>query len=180
MQWSKLKTRVKAFMVPSLRKRIDFHVTSYRSSHDEAEKAWVSVDGEQVFTASWYRHQYAGAMRSKKGTLERDGRGRAQRDPILPEWVTKAEQLGLHRPQQFGDALRQYLEISIKDALTSKDPFIRALALIDARVGTERLASVKPGPEEHSLVRLFYKLRCETIKPSISASPGIQLPTPKY
>jgi hypothetical protein len=39
MQWSKLKTRAKSFIVPPLRKRIDFHVSSYRQSHDEAEKA---------------------------------------------------------------------------------------------------------------------------------------------
>jgi hypothetical protein len=52
MQWSKLKTRAKSFIVPSLRKRVDFHVTSYRWSHDEAEKAWVTLDGKRVFTAS--------------------------------------------------------------------------------------------------------------------------------
>jgi hypothetical protein len=164
MQWSKLKTRAKSFIVPSLRKRIDFHVTSYRGSHDEAEKAWVTVDGEQVFTASWYRHQLAGAKRTNNGTLARDGRRRPLRDPAIPEWVTRAEELGQHRPQQFGDALRIYLDIPVADALTSDDPFIRAMAMIDSRVGSERLRKHKPKSSDHSLIRLFYDLRVQSTK----------------
>jgi len=49
MQWSKLKTRAKSFIIPSLRKRIDFHVTSYRWSHDEAENRYVAT--HHPFTA---------------------------------------------------------------------------------------------------------------------------------
>jgi len=162
MQWSKLKTRAKSFIVPSLRKRIDFHVTSYRWSTDEGEKAWVTVDGEQVFTASWYRHHYAGAKRTKTGTLARDGRGKPFRDPAVPTWVTEAEELEQHRPQQFGDALRTYLNIQVVDALKSRDPFIRAMAMIDSRVGAERLLKNKPKSNDHSLVRLFYALRVQS------------------
>jgi hypothetical protein len=162
MQWSKLKTRAKSFVIPSLRKRIDFHVTSYRWSHDEAEKAWVTVDGAQVFTASWYRHQYAGAKRTKAGTLARDGRGRPFRDPAVPKWVTEAEELEQHRPQQFGDAFRTYLDISVVDALKSEDPFIRAMAMIDSRVVSDRLRKHKPKDSDHSLIRLFYDLRVQS------------------
>lgn len=58
MQWSKVKMRVRSFLTPALRKRIDFHVTSYRRSHDEAERAWVTVDAKIVFIASWYQEQW--------------------------------------------------------------------------------------------------------------------------
>lgn len=107
------------------------------SHNDEAEKAWVTVDGKRVFTASWYRHQ----------------------------WANEPEQMEQHRPQQFGDALRAYLDIPVADALNSKDPFIRALAMIDNRVGRERLRKHKPKSDEHSLVRLFYDLRVRSIQP---------------
>jgi hypothetical protein len=33
-----------------------FQVTSYHRSHDEAEKAWITVDGQRIQTASWYHH----------------------------------------------------------------------------------------------------------------------------
>lgn len=60
MPWSKLRAKIREFICPELRDRIDFHVTSYRHSHDEAEKAWITVDGERVQTASWYRQQWYG------------------------------------------------------------------------------------------------------------------------
>ena len=160
MQWSKLKTRAKSFIVPSLRNRIDFHVTSYSWSHDEAEKAWITLDGKRVFTASWYHHQFAGAKRTDAGTLARDGKGRLIRDPAIPDWVTTAEQLEEHRPQQFGDALRLYLDLSAADALKSDDPFIRAMAMIDRRVGSDQ--SKNSTVDEHSLIRLFYNLRLQS------------------
>lgn len=123
----------------------------------------MTVDGKRIFTASWYRHQYAGAKRTKTGTLARDGRGRIYRDPTLVECATEPETLEQHRPQQFGDALNAYLEIPIADALNSKDPFIRAMAMIDNRLGRERLLKHKPKSDDHSLVRLFYELRVPTV-----------------
>jgi hypothetical protein len=162
MQWSKLKTRAKSFIVPSLRKRVDFHVTSYRQSHDEAEKAWVTVDGKRVFTASWYQHQFGGAKRNKNGTLARAGKGRLVSDPEMQEWIIEPEQLELHRPQQFGEALRLYLDMSVADALKSEDPFVRAMAMIDRRVGSVRLHKHKPNARDHSLIRLFYELRVQS------------------
>jgi len=57
MQWSKLKSRVKRLIEPALARRIDFHVTSYRESHDECERGWITFDGNIVFETSWYQHQ---------------------------------------------------------------------------------------------------------------------------
>ena len=78
--------------------------------------------------------------------------------------MTEPEQLEQHRPQQFGDALRMYLDIPVEDALNSKDPFVKAMAMLDSRVGRERLRKYKPDREEHSLVRLFYDLRVQSEK----------------
>ena len=90
------KNRVKSFIAPDLRKRVDFHVTSYRRSHDEAEEAWLTIDGEIAFVASWYRHQWAGALYTGKGTMARDGRNRPMHDPALPD-INEPEELELHR-----------------------------------------------------------------------------------
>jgi hypothetical protein len=126
MQWSKLKTRVKALLEPKLAKRIDFHVTSYRKSHDECEKAWITVDGTTVFSASWYERQW--------------GRNES-------------------RPQDFGDSLRTYLDLPVEDALKHGDALIRALAMVDRRVGKRRLDELNSPPDNDPLVHLFYKLR---------------------
>ena len=57
--------------------------------------------------------------------------------------------------------LKAYLLLSVDDALQSGSPLIRALAVIDRRVGKRRLRSLEIGPEEHSLVYELYRLRCE-------------------
>jgi hypothetical protein len=101
-------------------------------------------------------------MRTQTGTQARDGRGKPYRDPAVPDWVTQPEELEQHRPQQFGDALRAYLDLPVADALTSKDPFIRAMAMIDRRVGRETLEKHKPKSGDHSLIRLFYDLRIQS------------------
>ncbi|SEG23215.1 hypothetical protein SAMN05421819_2303 [Bryocella elongata] len=163
MQWSKLKSRIRSFITPELRDRIDFHVTSYRRSHDEAEKLWVTVDGSQVFIASWYQHQFAGAKRTSAGALARDGRGRLVRDPAIPASIRRAEELELHLPQDVGDSLSAYLDLSADEALRSSDPFVVALAMIDRRVGRGRLEKAKGRTGEHSLIRLFYELRMSAI-----------------
>src|SRR5258708_3753600 len=71
MQWSKLKSRVKARICPEMRRRVDFHVTSYRHSHDEAEKVWITLDGSRIATFSWYQKQWKPALRDKRGRLVR-------------------------------------------------------------------------------------------------------------
>src|SRR6185369_15764765 len=59
MQWSKLKARVKERICPELRDRVDFHLTSYRRSHDEADKVWITIDGELIFKIKHYAYERA-------------------------------------------------------------------------------------------------------------------------
>jgi hypothetical protein len=58
-----------------------------------------------------------------------------------------------------GEGLRAYLDLAIDEALVSENPFIRAFAIIDRRVGKRRLQKLRIEDEEHSLVRAFYELR---------------------
>jgi len=137
MRWSKLKARVKERICPELRQRVDFHATSYRHSHDEAEKVWVTIDGVRLATYSWYQKQF--------GPAERDDRGRlVRRNSFMPVALPKGDPAWdktakMHLPQDFGDAMRVYLDLKIQEALKSPDPIVRAFALIDRRCGKRSL-----------------------------------------
>ena len=146
MQWSKLKTRVKNFIHPELRGRIDFHVTSYRRSHDEADKVWFTVDGQRVFCCNHYPHFRALCFALNCG-LSLEGARSAVRE------------VEIFRPRDFGDAMRAYLDMPVADALKSSDPFIKAFAIVDRRVGQRMLAQLELSDSEHPLVRVFYELR---------------------
>lgn len=146
MQWSKLKTRVKDFICPELKDRIDFYITSYRESHDGADKVWITIDGEKVFSCKHYPHEWAEADAYRAGL-----RGEEIESVLAEEEI--------HSPREFGHAMRLYLDSPIHDALQSPNPLIKAFAIADRRIGKRTLAKLKISDSEHSLVKRFYDLR---------------------
>ena len=131
MQWSKLKSRVKDFICPELRNRIDFHLTSYRGSHDGADKVWITVDGKRIFSGKHYQREWAEATAYESGL---------SRNEIKPALAT----VEIHGPRDFGDAMRSYLDMPVTDALKSPDPIVQAFAIVDRRVGKRTLAKLEP------------------------------------
>ncbi|MCA1592328.1 MAG: hypothetical protein LC754_06700 [Acidobacteria bacterium] len=146
MQWSKLKARVKDFICPELRDRIDFHLTSYRESHDGADKVWITVDGKRVFSCKHYPYEWAEAE-AYHGRL----RGEQVRELLCEKEI--------QRPKDFGDAMRAYLDMAITEAVKSSDPLVKAFAVVDRRLGKRTLAKLEISDSEHTLVRVFYELR---------------------
>ena len=146
MQWSKLKSRVKALIAPDLRERIDFHLTSYRESHDGADKVWITVDGERVFDCKHYAHEWA--------TFD------AYHDGLRGDQVKSAlRDAAIHGPKDFGWAMRAYLDMPVNDALKSPDPIVQAFAIVDRRIGKRTLAKLDLTQCAHPLVNAFYELR---------------------
>lgn len=146
MQWSKLKARVKDFICPELRDRIDFHLTSYRESHDGADKVWITIDGKRAFSCTHYPYERVEAAACRNG-LHGD-----QVKELLRGKET-------HRPKDFGDAMRSYLDMPITKAVKSSDPLVKAFALVDRRLGKRTLAKLEMSDSEHTLVKVFYELR---------------------
>jgi hypothetical protein len=162
MQWSKLKTRIKALICPELRDVIDFHVTRYREAHSWISESWITVNGQKIFGCG-SRTYFIESQRE----LDRIMR----ESPTSPRWpqsgyedtgqalVAALEAREIHEPQAMGDVMRAYLEMPIDEALESSDPFIKALALVDRRVGKRTIASLEIAASAHTLVKAFYELR---------------------
>ena len=146
MQWSKLKSRIKALIAPEFRDRIDFHLTSYRESHDGADKVWITIDGERVFDCKHYPYEWAEATAYARGL-----RGSDLKSALA--------HVGVHGPKDFGYAMRSYLDLPIDEALRSADPIVRAFAIVDRRVGKRTLAKLDLSDCDHALVNAFYALR---------------------
>lgn len=149
MQWSKLKSRVKSLIVPALRDRIDFHLTSYRSSHDGADKVWIMIDGKRIFSCKHYQHEWATFAASRSGL-----RGNEVKSVL--------REVQIHSPGDFGDAMRAYLTMPVSVALGSEDPLIRAFAIVDRRLGKRSLARLDLSDCDHALVKAFFELRRES------------------
>jgi hypothetical protein len=75
MVWSKLRSHLREFTAPSVRKRIDFHLVNYRKLSELANEFIVTIDGEKVFSASTSRHNIAAYIKTRRTGLIATGDG---------------------------------------------------------------------------------------------------------
>jgi hypothetical protein len=158
MQWSSLRSKLREFVAPSVRKRIDFHLTTYRKLSELANEFWVTVDGERVFSTSATRRNIESYILTRTTGLYGDVDGPEMR--IVDDSLIARE---IHNPFDVTSSIRTYLEIDPRLSLTSTDPIMRALAMVDRRIGKRTLKNIELEDDEHSLVRIFYALRSESI-----------------
>ena len=151
MQWSKLKSRIKTFICPELNDRIDFHLTSYRRSHDGADKVWISIDRKKIYSFDHYVFERAESSAFHAGLSAAEVKESLESDEI-------------YSPKDFGTAMRAYLDLPIGEALRSPNPIIKAFALIDGRTGRRTIEDMHVADSENPLVRAFYQLRKSSLK----------------
>ncbi len=111
---------------------------------------WIIVDGQRVFSFDHYPFERAEAE------AYYDGLGTEQ----VKESLRRSE---IHSPTDFGDAMREYLDAPINQALESSNPVIKAFALVDRRTGRRAIDKMQLTEFEHSLVKAFYELRKSTV-----------------
>ena len=72
-----------------------------------------------------------------------------------------ARRAGVHGDADVLHELEAYLSLPVDVALASESPLLRALAVLDARVGKRRLRALAATPDEHPLVAALLHLRCD-------------------
>jgi hypothetical protein len=164
MRWSKLRKQIKDNIVTELRDRIDVHTTRYRDSHDEVSEAWITVDKKKVCTAGYYRwmneapSEFDGTEDGWIATgTHADFTSAISSNPL----VLRLQQLEIHHNSHLTGSLFNYLNTSVEASLISTNPFYKAFAIVDRRIGKRRVNLLEVADDEHSLVRLFYALRIE-------------------
>ncbi len=157
MQWSKLKRQIKDRVCPELRDRIDFHVTRYREATNDGNEAWITYDGNKIFGAGYY-HRFV-PLWNEWHLRKNEGLTVVDAQMLTKEIGERLDEREVHSTTQLVGAMRSYLDMSVRDALKSDNPFIKALAIIDRRVGNRTLEKLEIDESEHSLVKAFYELR---------------------
>lgn len=157
MQWSKLKSHLFDFVDPELRKRIDFHLIKYRKLGDSTNEFLVYVDGVKIFSASYSRHNIATYVVTRWTGWQAYDDGK---EPyFLEETLNKRE---IHAPVDITSSIRTYFDLDPQISLHSSDPILRALAMIDKRIGRRTLEALEISAHEHSLIWALYRLRMES------------------
>jgi len=166
--WSGLRKAVRAQLAPSVRNRVDIFVTRYRHAHDGDGRWAIRVDGREVagvgdIVARAERFEYDHIAREPEGSASQSGF----------RWAAAS---GRQQHGGFVRSLRSLLALPIETALESNDLVIRALALLDRRLGKRRLRSLCLAPNASELERALLRVRLEsegiTPQPQALAMPG--------
>lgn len=165
--WSSLKKSVEERLCEPLQKRVQVHRTLYRGSHNGCQfdagagRFWILLDHKQIFSAS--DQEFWNEVAPLRDELLSIGSVRSGD----AEWYAVQEQAkeiihakGIYSHYDCQDALKEYLSLSIEDAIKSSNKLIKALAMLDKRLGKRKLKELSPIDDEHWLVKQFYKLRC--------------------
>lgn len=160
MRWSKLKKALEALLANAVKEHLDVHFTRYgRSPSSMMDRAWITWDNEEIYqfsTVNWLRtNRIVATQMHEVGEREE-----------LPGWhdeavVKRLEQSEITSRDQWYEALKTYLSLSIEQAVYSSDALIRAWAMFDRRLGKRHLRSLELKPTDPSLVQRCYQLRCQ-------------------
>jgi hypothetical protein len=184
MRWQQLVTALRDRVAPSLRDRIRLHQARYRYTREEVGRVWLTVDGREIVqfdTSTYLRRRSELAAEFRAATPPQPSSDRPS-EPLKSLDADEAAAEILRRAGKYDDYgaladLEAYLSLPIEEALASPSPLVRALAVIDRRVGKRRLRALAPMKAEHPLVRELYELRCDA--EGITFQPGASRSSPR-
>jgi hypothetical protein len=155
MQWSQLKTQLKARIATSVAGAIDLHQTRYRHSHDQEGEFWITLGKERIFSAGSLSYlstlSQVASAHCASGATPAEAYQRA--------W-SEMDASGLMLLEAINKDLFSSLSLTVEQMLEHGNPVVRALAIVDTRYGKRRLAAFDPA-DQHPLIRRFFYLRCE-------------------
>ncbi|MFC5529790.1 hypothetical protein [Cohnella yongneupensis] len=163
MKWSKLKKLLESRTCDSLKGRVSFNSTRYRGTHDEEGRAWITFDNEIIHDFCTVKRRYgfntlADEIRVK--TNSPDWKDFNQQKGYYQAYQlanAEMEKLGLYNQYEFYNAIEEYLNLSIEEAMESSKPIIRAISWFDRRLGKRRLTIIKT--DENIIVNKFKEIR---------------------
>ncbi|GKX66411.1 SF0329 family protein [Inconstantimicrobium mannanitabidum] len=160
--WSRTRKQLENLICDALKNRVKFFVTQYRKSHDQHGRACIVVDGKEVFDMCDLKYNIKAW--DKETELKENPELRRYKESYPAFWEADEiiREQGSFNEDHFFDALIQYLNNPIDNSLKSENMIVVILALLDRRVGKRTLNSLnKEMEKQHTMVRYFYKLRCE-------------------
>jgi hypothetical protein len=175
MRWSKLRTSIEALMAESVRGRVGLRVTRYRRCHDQDGRAWITLDGKEIVNMPRECKLY-GEMHKRAAFLAGEKSDSCSYDlykPYMDEAERQLHEEGVFWQGDLGDAMFYAANMPIAKILSSESALVRALGMLDRRLGKRRLAALDMS-KEAPLVRLLYEFRCEAegLKPVRGQEPA--------
>lgn len=137
MRWSKVKKLVEDSFAESVKGRVQIYSTHYQCS---CGRGWITIDGKELVNLSTMLSSiiYRCAYHETTNTI-------FPKHPAVPDEERTPNKLvedGEFSRFDLHIACWDYLHQSIKDSLESKNPLIKSLAILSAKVGKGRLSEI--------------------------------------
>lgn len=156
MKWSKHKKRVESLFSPSVKGRLELRSTSYRGTHDEEGRGYITFDKKEIWsmcTLKFYSIEYD----KIKDIVERENVTPYEAQLLAHK---ELESEGKYNQYKYYESLDEYCNNSIEKSLLSDNLLVRCLAMLDKRLGKRRLQNIDLENESSKVIE-FYKIRCE-------------------
>lgn len=189
MAWSKMKQILESFLCPALYGRVEYCATSYRYLPDKSGHCYITVNKKNVLNMNeattlirWYQteqeikndpdvqipinnEEIEAARKDTNGRVPEDRLVVIARNRKISDYAKELllAQAVLSK-SNFVVVTNKFLSISIKESIESTDILLNILALVDRRVGKNRLLSMTESMKlKHPSVQYFYELRLSTL-----------------
>ena len=156
--WSGLNKWLCECLCDELKDRITYFLTRYHKVHDSYGRAAILLDGKELVCFSWiemYRKEWA-VNEAWRQDCSQSNLGLY--NTMKSQWDVNCTYCDM----DFLNAVLEFRNLSIQDALNSEDYIIKILAILDKRVGKRTLQKIKQAEEykQYPLwARQFYDLR---------------------
>lgn len=157
MKWSKLKKEIELRLADKLQGRLTFYTTTYANS--SLGRSWVTFDKIQIANfetiLSYVNYDAYYHILTDRSYKTHQSINDNKRTPDLPMERGEFSQF------DFLSSCWDYLQLNIDEALQSKNPIIKSIAMADKRLGKRRLSEMTFN-DLHPLTKLFLSIRLQT------------------
>ncbi|MDU2153694.1 MULTISPECIES: hypothetical protein [Veillonella] len=153
--WSGIRNKLETeYLALSLRGYIQYFATTYSKSPDHEGRASIRYNGKEIIKGNYWNQYVKAHLFSKDDTYER------RMHESFPFVDNTALELGVFDQTCFYQAFNEFDNQSIDKSLVSDNLIVRIFAVLDRRIGTRRLISMRDFMEEEPPVfQKFYAIR---------------------
>ena len=158
MKWSKLRKELKERLADNLKDRFDYHLTTYKNSTGYLGRAWITWDGKEILNFSnqdtWNNFQSYSNELAETHYISHKGIKTIERTE------GKIMEKGEFSKYDFAENAFLYLNLNVQEAIKRDNPILKALAVVDKRIGKRTLIELNKS-ENHPMIKHLIELRNE-------------------
>lgn len=160
--WAGLKKQLSETLCDTLINRVTYFLTRYHDVHNSYGRAAILLDGKEMVCFSWIEMYY----QEREITPLYNEMPGSPYEELVKKLKSKWDANCTYCEMDFLEAVLQFRNMPIQEALESENYIIKVLAIMDRRVGKRTLSRILEEAAYNDFpawVRQFYELRLSKI-----------------